>query len=100
MTARTTLSFLVETLNYQARIIDEYRKGKRDKRFTSAQNAERLQGLVGQWDALYQHEFCPLARACGYEYLPLPAVPHWQRASNDSGLWLDYAPPPQYEFSQ
>jgi len=91
---REKLDYLVDFLNYQGRLIEEYQSGIRDRRFTPIQNAERLQELITERDNLYHKELCLFARRCGYEYLPFPAVPHWQRADDTGGLPLTYAPPP------
>lgn len=88
------LDYLVDLINYKTKIIREYREGKRDKRNTPMQNQERLQENQAERDDIYYNDLCVAARQLGYEWLPFPAVPHWQ-APDGRVLWLSYDPPPR-----
>jgi hypothetical protein len=88
------LDYLVSLINYMSQIISEYEAGTRDRRFTPADNQARLRELITERDGIYHDELCEAARQLGYEYLPLPASPHWQ-APDGRMLYLTYQPSPK-----
>jgi len=88
------LAHLVDLVNYKTKIITEYLEGERDRRNTPAQNQERLQENIAERNEIYYNDLCEAARQLGYDYLPFPAVPHWQ-APGGRALYLSYAPAPR-----
>ena len=94
MSTTTRLDYLVDLVNYKTKIITEYLEGERDRRNTPAQNQERLQENIAERNEIYYNDLCEAARQLGYDYLPFPAVPHWQ-APGGRALYLSYAPAPR-----
>ena len=82
------LWYILDLLNYRYELMREYREGKRDRRFTYEVNQQHLAEMEAEQVRLYQENFVPLARYFGYEYLPFPAIPRWQRARDGNVLWL------------